>query len=163
MSHSETHFLLAFWIQIATAICCEFIHIQSFATYHLRLHSLPLTLRYMDKFSQLLPQLTFIKRNACYACFSPTDRRSSGPPACATHTFRPFPTASQADAFTLALLRRAPTFQVSAFHRFHFSLRRTAVPPPFIIPFIQPTRVNTPQLEPDEAGPSVSPCRSLQV
>ena len=95
------------WIQIAAAICREFVHIQSFASYRLRLRSLPLTLRYMDKFSQLLPQLTFIKRNACYACFSPTDRRSSGPPACATHTFRPFPTASQADAFTLALLHRA--------------------------------------------------------
>ena len=56
-----THFLLLFWRQIADAICSEFVHIQSFASYRLRLRSLPLTLRYMDKFSQLLPQLTFIK------------------------------------------------------------------------------------------------------
>jgi hypothetical protein len=56
-----THFLLLFWRQIAGAICSEFVHIQSFAAYRLRLRSLPLTLRYMDKFSQLLPQLTFIK------------------------------------------------------------------------------------------------------
>ncbi|EPH64607.1 hypothetical protein D931_01644 [Enterococcus faecium 13.SD.W.09] len=40
--------------------CCEYVHIQSFAAYPLRLRSLPLTLRYMDKFRQLLPQLPFI-------------------------------------------------------------------------------------------------------
>ena len=147
-----TPFLLLFWRQIADAICIEFVHIQSFASYRLRLRSLPLTLRYMDKFSQLLPQLPSIVGNAGYTSFSParspcasyarfspvsngpggyrrqipTDLRSLWPLACASHTFRPFPTASQADAFALALLRRAPTFQVSAFHRFNFSLRRTA-------------------------------------
>jgi len=189
-----TPFLLLFWRQIAGAICSEFVHIQSFAAYHLRLRSLPLTLRYMDKFSQLLPQLPSIARErwlhqlfphhsrsagspcASYARFSPvsngpggyrrqipTDLRSLWPLACATHTFRPFPTAFQATAFALALLRRAPTFQVSTFHRFNFSLRRTAVPPPSIIPSIQPTRVNAQHLDPAEAGPSVSPCCSLQV
>ena len=58
-----THFdfFCPFRRQIAGAICSEFVHIQSFAPYRLRLRSLPLTLRYMDKFSQLLPQLAFIK------------------------------------------------------------------------------------------------------
>ncbi len=68
-----------------------------------------LTLRYMDNSaSQLLPQLTFIRVERGLRPLFPHRRRSPGPLACAAHTFRPFSTASQADAFHFsALLHRA--------------------------------------------------------
>ena len=86
----------AFGIQIAAAICCEFVHIQSFARTRLRLRSLPLTLRYMDQFSHLLPQVTLIVKERRPRLLFPRRFTIAGSPlACATHTFRPFPTASR--------------------------------------------------------------------
>ena len=133
-----------------------FIYSRSLRTIS-RLHSLSFDAALYGQFSQLLPQLTFIKGNACYACFSPPidDRRV----LCVllrTLSGR-FQRPLRRTPSPLALLRRAPTFQVSAPSSIPFSLRRTAVSPPLSYLSFNRTRVNTPQLEPDEAGPSVSP------
>ena len=90
-------------------------------SYRLRRRSLPLTLRYIDKFSQLLHSCPLLKRNGAYSPSSPINLRLLGPPACASHTSRPFTTGYRTTSSFLKGFSFGHGNFIAWYHTFHSS------------------------------------------